>query len=195
MNVPHGATHRKVGTDNYYMVTDDRCFYHDGIDWGQCLTIRDFSGLVMVVKPQTLQERLTAILGVETDEDIVVHVKALHDAAQEQETQLSELHDITTALCDAGVLKEGKVIDAVKSLLGQETEYWDGVEPLRVGHIVAQGEIVAKKYNHVCVQNPYELLLLLDAIELTPHPLTTLSDSERELVNNLIEAGVVCLPS
>ena len=167
MKVPHGATHRNTATGEFYIFQQATGFHRiidEGVSVSEPSTLDRTELLKLVIvleEPRTLQERLTAILGVETNEDIVTHVKALHDVAQEQEGM-----------------------------------YWDGVEPLRVGHIVEQGEIVARGLTMgSLVKYGYSDPFMQKLDTLTPHPLNSLSDSERELVNNLIEAGVVCLPS
>lgn len=76
----------------------------------------------------------------------------------------------------------------------QPKTYWDGVEPLRVGHtIMLDCEVVAVNDHQACVRNLQGGLVLLSHTSIEPHPFAKFTESEREFLQSQVEAGVIKL--
>lgn len=79
-----------------------------------------------------------------------------------------------------------------EALAGPQKTYWDGVEPLRVGHIVATGEVVSVSEIEAVLEQPTGYAIY-SRNSLKPHPFAKYSDEQREFLQAQVEAGVIKL--
>lgn len=98
-------------------------------------------------------------------------------------------------LLDMKFETEEKLLETIGSLWGKAEPvktYWDGIEPIRVGHVVAGGEVVAVAKPEYCVFTD-DGLEIWETTAFQPHPFAKFTEQEREFLQSQIEAGVIKL--
>lgn len=139
---------------------------------------------------ESLQSRIEQLLGMkfETEEKLIETIGSLWGSAP------SDIRVDNRTDCQVAHRRtpDGAIEVQVTSRGSQQKTYWDGVEPLRVGHIVQGGEVVAITDTECCV-------LTNNGLEIWPqrstnaHPFAKYTSQERHFLSEQLKAGVIKL--
>lgn len=121
----------------------------------------------------------------------------LFEHLAEMKVRAQEFGQVMTLLTNEGVIRfdESDILAAVRRLVKPEPQqktYWDGAEPLRVGHIVQGGTVSAVAKPEYCVFTD-DGLEIWEQTAFEPHPFAKYTDEQREFLQAQVEAGVIKL--